>query len=53
MYKQIAKYCEYARGVENTNNNNFELIKDQEEFFHETIKYIRSAEKTILLSLEI
>lgn len=53
MYKQIAKYCEYARGVENTNNNNFELIKDQEEFFHETIKYIKSAEKTILLSYYI
>lgn len=53
MYKQIAKYCEYARGVKNTNNNNFELIKDQEEFFYETINYVKSAKKVILLSYYI
>lgn len=53
LYKQISKYCEYARGVKNTSDNNLELIKNQEQFFYETINYIQSAQKTILLSYYI
>lgn len=53
LFKQLTKYCEYSRGVKNTNDNNIFLIKDQQAFYHETINYIRSAKKTILLSYYI